>query len=76
MSRVAWLAFPAAASAQCVMCARTAAAQSAARTDVLLHGVWVLLAGPVLIGGALAVLAWKRRGKGESGRSEHGAAAG
>jgi hypothetical protein len=58
--------FPAAASAQCVMCARTTAAHNAATTDVLLQGVAILLAGPLLIGGAIAVLAWKKRDRQKS----------
>ena len=60
--RYAWLLFfPALGHAQCVMCARNAAAQSAARVDVLLQGTAILLAGPILIGGLLAGLVWKRR---------------
>ena len=49
------------AAAQCVMCARTAAAQSEARMQVMMNGVIVLLIPPVLILSGFLYLAWRRR---------------
>ena len=49
------------AAAQCVMCARTAAAQSEARIHVLMNGVIVLLIPPVLILSGFLYLAYRRR---------------
>jgi hypothetical protein len=48
-------------AAQCVMCARTAAAQNQARQTVLMDGVLILLIPPVLILSGFLVLAWRRR---------------
>jgi hypothetical protein len=67
MKRLLWAAVPGTASAQCVMCARTAAAQNEAAAGLLLQGIALLLAGPLLMGGALAYLAWRRRGPQPSG---------
>ena len=53
--------FTPAAAAQCVMCARTAAAQTEARIQVLMNGVIVLLIPPVLILSGFLYLAWRRR---------------
>ena len=47
--------------AQCVMCARTAAAKNAERIKALAQGIWVLLIPPVLILTGFCVLAYKRR---------------
>ena len=49
------------AAAQCVMCARTAAAQNEARIQVLMQGIVVLLIPPVLILSGFLYLAWRRR---------------
>jgi len=49
------------AAAPCVMCARTAAAQSEARMQVMMNGVIVLLIPPVLILSGFLYLAWRRR---------------
>jgi hypothetical protein len=49
------------ASAQCVMCFRTAAAQQAERTRVLNHGIIIMLIPPVLILAGFLVLAYRRR---------------
>ena len=49
------------AGAQCVMCYRTAAAQSRARAQALNAGILVLGAPPVLILGGLLALAFRRR---------------
>jgi hypothetical protein len=46
--------------AQCVMCGRTAAAQNAARSAVLNSGIVLLGIPPVLILGAVLVIAWRR----------------
>ncbi len=46
--------------AQCVMCARTAAAQQAERARVLNTGILVLLIPPLAILTAFLVLAWRR----------------
>jgi hypothetical protein len=43
------------------MCARTAAAQSEARIQVLMQGIIVLLIPPVLILSGFLYLAWRRR---------------
>jgi hypothetical protein len=58
---LALLAMPAGAVAQCVMCARTAAAQTDARIQVMMNGVIVLLIPPVLILTGFLYLAWRRR---------------
>ncbi len=47
--------------AQCVMCSRTAAAQNAARIQVLQHGIIILLIPPVTILTGFLVLAYRRR---------------
>jgi hypothetical protein len=49
------------AAAQCVMCARTAAAQTEARIQVLMQGIVVLLIPPVLILTGFLYLLWRRR---------------
>jgi hypothetical protein len=48
-------------SAQCVMCARTAAAQNNERVKVLRDGVVVLLVPPVAIMGFFLTHAFRRR---------------
>jgi hypothetical protein len=48
-------------AAQCVMCARTAAAQNEARISVLMQGVVVLLVPPLVILSGFLYLAWRRR---------------
>jgi len=48
------------AHAQCVMCQRTAAAQQWERAQVLNAGIFVLLAPPLLLLGAIAFLAYKK----------------
>jgi hypothetical protein len=55
---LAFAALPAAA--QCVMCARSAAAQNQERLTALMNGVVVLLIPPVTILTALLVVAWRR----------------
>lgn len=48
--------------AQCVMCYRTAAAQQAARSEVLNSGILILLIPPFLVmGGILGLAWWKNR---------------
>ncbi|MBK5290667.1 MAG: hypothetical protein JJE04_03100 [Acidobacteriia bacterium] len=47
--------------AQCVMCSRTAAAQNAARVEVLQQGIVILLIPPVTILTGFLVLAYRRR---------------
>ena len=48
--------------AQCVMCYRTAAAQQAARSEVLNTGILILLIPPLLvIAGILGLAWWKNR---------------
>ncbi len=47
--------------AQCVMCARTAAAQNAARIHVLSLGIILLGIPPFLILTGVLLLAWQRR---------------
>ena len=49
------------AAAQCVMCSRTAAAQSEARIMVIQQGIVILLVPPVAILTFFLYLAWKRR---------------
>ncbi len=49
------------ASAQCVMCFRTAAAQQAERARVLNHGIVVMLVPPVVILAGFLMLAYRRR---------------
>ena len=49
------------APAQCVMCQRTAAAQAAARAQVLNTGIVLLGIPPVVILGAVLTLAYRRR---------------
>ncbi len=49
------------AAAQCVMCARTAAAQNAERIKALQLGILVILLPVVSIFGGLLYLAWRRR---------------
>jgi hypothetical protein len=49
----AWLA-------QCVMCYRTAAAQSAERARVFNSGILILLIPPILVIGGILLLAWLR----------------
>jgi len=46
--------------AQCVMCYRTAAAQQAARSQVLNSGILILLVPPTLVIGGILFLAWFR----------------
>ena len=48
-----------AASAQCVMCQRTAAAQQSARAHVLNVGILVLLVPPFLIIGGILWMAYR-----------------
>ena len=47
-------------SAQCVMCYRTAAAQSAARAHLLNMGIVLLGLPPFCILGGFLILAWRR----------------
>jgi hypothetical protein len=54
-------AFAPAALAQCVMCERTAAAQNAARIQVLNRGILLLGVPPFLILTGILLLAYKRR---------------
>jgi hypothetical protein len=49
-----------AASAQCVMCFRTAAAQQMERARVLNFGIVIMLIPPVLILAGFLLLAWRR----------------
>ena len=47
--------------AQCVMCARTAAAQNLERVAVLNQGILILLVPPLAAFGAILLMAWRRR---------------
>ncbi len=47
--------------AQCVMCARTAAAQNLERAAVLNQGILILLIPPLVGFAAILVMAWRRR---------------
>ena len=49
-------------AAQCVMCFRTAAAQQAARSQVLNQGILILLVPPLLVLGGLLWIAWRKSG--------------
>lgn len=49
-----------AASAQCVMCYRTAAAQNMERARVLNIGIFILVVPPFLILGGFLLLCWRR----------------
>lgn len=49
------------ASAQCVMCFRTAAAQQVERARVLNHGIIVMIIPPFLILAGFLVLAYRKR---------------
>ena len=49
-----------AASAQCVMCFRTAAAQQMERARVLNFGILIMLIPPILILAGFLFLAWRR----------------
>ena len=49
-----------AASAQCVMCFRTAAAQNMERARVLNFGIIIMLVPPILILGGFLFLCWRR----------------
>jgi hypothetical protein len=49
------------ASAQCVMCFRTAAAQQVAQARALNAGILVLLLPPLVLLTGFAWLAWSRR---------------
>ncbi|MGH9657976.1 MAG: hypothetical protein ACRD96_05490 [Bryobacteraceae bacterium] len=55
------LLLPALASAQCVMCQRTAAAQNLERARVLNFGILLLMIPVVLIVGGFLYLMWRRR---------------
>jgi hypothetical protein len=46
--------------AQCVMCYRTAAAQQAARSRVLNHGILILLIPPLFVLGGILFMAWRK----------------
>ena len=48
------------ASAQCVMCYRTAAAQNMERARVLNIGIFILVVPPFLILGGFLLLCWRR----------------
>jgi hypothetical protein len=48
------------ASAQCVMCFRTAAAQQIERARVLNFGILVMMVPPVVILGGFLMLAWRK----------------
>jgi len=62
MTRLVALALLVSSSAwaQCIMCARTAAAQNAERAKVLNFGILVMLIPPVLILTGFLLLAWRR----------------
>ncbi len=47
--------------AQCVMCARTAAAQNIERALVLNKGIVILLIPPIAAFAAICVMAWRRK---------------
>ncbi len=47
--------------AQCVMCARTAAAQNVERSLVLNKGILILLIPPVIAFAAICVMAWRSK---------------
>lgn len=47
--------------AQCVMCARTAAAQNLAQAAVLNEGILIMLAPPLVGFGVIAWMLWRRR---------------
>ncbi len=47
--------------AQCVMCARTAAAQNLERAAVLNQGILILLIAPLAGFAAILLMAWRRR---------------
>ena len=49
------------AFAQCVMCFRTAAAQEAARAQVLNLGIIIMLIPPIVILAGFVLLAYRRR---------------
>jgi hypothetical protein len=49
------------AFAQCVMCFRTAAAQEAARAQVLNIGIIIMLIPPIVILAGFVLLAYRRR---------------
>jgi hypothetical protein len=49
-----------AASAQCVMCYRTAAAQNMERARVMNIGIFIMLIPPFLILGGFLLLCWRR----------------
>lgn len=51
---------------QCVQCARTAEALGAARMFVLWQGMWILLAPPLAVFGAILLVAWKRSRQAET----------
>jgi hypothetical protein len=48
------------ASAQCVMCYRTAAAQNTARAHVMNIGIFIMLVPPFVILGGFLLLFWRR----------------
>ena len=47
--------------AQCIMCARTAAAQNIERGLVLNKGILILLVPPVIAFAAICAMAWRRK---------------
>jgi hypothetical protein len=49
-----------AASAQCVMCYRTAAAQNMERARVVNIGIFIMLIPPFVILGGFLLLCWRR----------------
>jgi hypothetical protein len=49
-----------AASAQCVMCYRTAAAQNMERARVMNIGIFIMLIPPFVILGGFLLLCWRR----------------
>jgi hypothetical protein len=49
-----------AASAQCVMCFRTAAAQNMERARVMNTGIFIMMVPPFVILGGFLLLAWRR----------------
>ena len=51
------------AAAQCVMCARTAAAQQAERAAILNHAIYVLLIPALALFGVIIGVAMLRRGR-------------
>ena len=46
--------------AQCVMCARTAAAQNIERSLVLNKGIVILLVPPIAAFAAICIMAWRK----------------